>query len=85
MHFSCYLNLSYHINFLLNDVLNYLQIVTQFLTMESLLDESVGREINFQIERGGTPLTVKLKVVCELDASYLICIRESSIYDVLLL
>uniref|UniRef100_A0A453NGG2 Protease Do-like PDZ domain-containing protein n=1 Tax=Aegilops tauschii subsp. strangulata TaxID=200361 RepID=A0A453NGG2_AEGTS len=38
------------------------QIVTQFLTMESLLDESVGREINLQVERGGTPLTVKLKV-----------------------
>ncbi|VAI55903.1 unnamed protein product [Triticum turgidum subsp. durum] len=37
-------------------------IVTQFLTMESLLDESVGSEINLQIERGGTPLTVKLKV-----------------------
>ncbi|XBH61907.1 hypothetical protein VPH35_116266 [Triticum aestivum] len=37
-------------------------IVTQFLTMESLLDESVGREINLQVERGGTPLTVKLKV-----------------------
>uniref|UniRef100_A0A8R7URG6 PDZ-like domain-containing protein n=1 Tax=Triticum urartu TaxID=4572 RepID=A0A8R7URG6_TRIUA len=30
--------------------------------MESLIDESVGREINLQIERGGTPLTVKLKV-----------------------
>uniref|UniRef100_A0A8R7USP2 PDZ domain-containing protein n=1 Tax=Triticum urartu TaxID=4572 RepID=A0A8R7USP2_TRIUA len=38
------------------------EIVTQFLTMESLIDESVGREINLQIERGGTPLTVKLKV-----------------------
>ncbi|VAI43265.1 unnamed protein product [Triticum turgidum subsp. durum] len=38
------------------------EIVTQFLTMESLIDESVGREINLQIERGGAPLTVKLKV-----------------------
>ncbi|KAI4991794.1 hypothetical protein ZWY2020_040180 [Hordeum vulgare] len=38
------------------------QVVTKFLTMESLLDESVDKEINLQIERGGTPLTVTLKV-----------------------
>ncbi|KQK00995.1 protease Do-like 7 isoform X2 [Brachypodium distachyon] len=38
------------------------EVVTQFLTMETLLDDSVGREIDLQIERGGAPLTVKLEV-----------------------
>uniref|UniRef100_A0A0D9VK47 PDZ domain-containing protein n=1 Tax=Leersia perrieri TaxID=77586 RepID=A0A0D9VK47_9ORYZ len=38
------------------------EVVTQFLTMETLLDDSVGREIDLLIERGGTPLTVKLEV-----------------------
>ncbi|XP_044969932.1 protease Do-like 7 [Hordeum vulgare subsp. vulgare] len=62
MNFPCYFNLPYHINFLFNVVLNYLQVVTKFLTIESLLDESVDKEINLHIERGGTPLTVTLKV-----------------------
>ncbi|KAM0910981.1 hypothetical protein ACQ4PT_013843 [Festuca glaucescens] len=38
------------------------EVVTQFLTMETLLDDSVGREIDLQIERGGTPLILKLEV-----------------------
>ncbi|KAK1619236.1 hypothetical protein QYE76_024753 [Lolium multiflorum] len=43
---------------------SWVQVVTQFLTMETLLDDSVGREIDLQIERGGTPLTLKLEVLC---------------------
>ncbi|KAH7852635.1 hypothetical protein Vadar_027235 [Vaccinium darrowii] len=35
---------------------------TQFLKMETLLDDSVDRNIELQIERGGTPLTVDLMV-----------------------
>ncbi|KAM0846528.1 hypothetical protein ACQ4PT_055623 [Festuca glaucescens] len=38
------------------------ELVTQFLTMETLLDGSIGCEIDLQIERCGTTLTVKLKV-----------------------
>ncbi|CAM0944558.1 unnamed protein product [Alopecurus aequalis] len=38
------------------------EVVTQFLAMETLLDDSVSREIDLQIERGGTPSTLKLKV-----------------------
>ncbi|RLM78256.1 hypothetical protein C2845_PM12G25060 [Panicum miliaceum] len=38
------------------------EVVTQFLRLETLLDDSVGREIDLQIERGGVPLTVKLQV-----------------------
>ena len=38
------------------------EVVTQFLAMETLLDDSVGKEVNLQIERGGVPLTVKLEV-----------------------
>jgi pro-apoptotic serine protease NMA111 len=41
-----------------------LQVVTQFLIMETLLDDSVGREIDLEIERGGNSLTVKLEVFC---------------------
>ncbi|KAE9466696.1 hypothetical protein C3L33_01364, partial [Rhododendron williamsianum] len=35
---------------------------TQFLKLETLLDDGVGRKIELQIERGGTPLTVDLMV-----------------------
>ncbi|KAG6512378.1 protease Do-like 7 isoform X1 [Zingiber officinale] len=38
------------------------EVVTQFLTLETLLDNNVEGDINLQIERGGIPLTVKLKV-----------------------
>ncbi|XP_058185351.1 protease Do-like 7 isoform X2 [Rhododendron vialii] len=39
-----------------------LQVITQFLKMETLLDDSVDRKIELQIERGGTPFTVDLTV-----------------------
>lgn len=39
-----------------------MQVVTQFLKMETLLDDSVEQKIELQIERGGTPLTVNLLV-----------------------
>ncbi|MCD7470175.1 serine protease, partial [Datura stramonium] len=38
------------------------EVVTQFLKMETLLDDSVEKKIELQIERGGTPLTVDLLV-----------------------
>ncbi|KAL6908133.1 hypothetical protein ACP4OV_002303 [Aristida adscensionis] len=38
------------------------EVVTQFLKMETLLDDSVGRDIDLEIQRGGNPLTVKLEV-----------------------
>ncbi|KAL3372855.1 hypothetical protein AABB24_005072 [Solanum stoloniferum] len=38
------------------------EVVTQFLKMETLLDDSVEQKIELQIERGGTPLTVDLLV-----------------------
>ncbi|WVZ73972.1 hypothetical protein U9M48_022215 [Paspalum notatum var. saurae] len=46
------------------DVLVYIneEVVTQFLRLETLLDDSVGKEIDLKIERGGAPLTVKLQV-----------------------
>ncbi|KAG5528098.1 hypothetical protein RHGRI_028887 [Rhododendron griersonianum] len=37
-------------------------VITQFLKMETLLDDSVDRKIELQIERGGTPFTVDLTV-----------------------
>jgi hypothetical protein len=57
-----------------------LQVVTQFLAMETLLDDSVGKEIDLQIERGGTPLTVKLEVICSTGISYLIASLENGIF-----
>lgn len=39
-----------------------MQIITQFLKMETLLDDSVDQTIELQIERGGTSLTVTLRV-----------------------
>ncbi|KAJ7964515.1 protease Do-like 7 [Quillaja saponaria] len=38
------------------------EVVTQFLKMETLLDDNVGKHIELQIERGGTSLTVSLLV-----------------------
>jgi hypothetical protein len=40
----------------------FMQVMTQFLSLETLLDDSVDKEIELQIERGGSPLTVQLKV-----------------------
>ncbi|XP_059641994.1 protease Do-like 7 [Cornus florida] len=37
-------------------------VITQFLKLETLLDDGVGQKIELQIERGGTPLTVDLVV-----------------------
>lgn len=39
-----------------------MQVITQFLKMETLLDDSVDQTIELQIERGGTSLTVNLRV-----------------------
>ncbi|CAB4273736.1 unnamed protein product [Prunus armeniaca] len=36
------------------------EVITQFLKMETLLDDSVNQKIEMQIERGGKPLTVDL-------------------------
>lgn len=38
------------------------QVITQFLEMETLLDDSVDRKIELQIERGGARFTVDLMV-----------------------
>lgn len=48
-----------------------MQVVTQFLKLETLLDDSVGREIDLEVERGGVPITVKLQVFDNFDTSYL--------------
>ncbi|KAK4346745.1 hypothetical protein RND71_033084 [Anisodus tanguticus] len=40
----------------------YGEVITQFLKMETLLDDGVGQKVELQIERGGTPLTVELLV-----------------------
>lgn len=39
-----------------------MQVITQFLKMETILDDSVNQKIEIQIERGGTPLIVNLLV-----------------------
>lgn len=39
-----------------------IQVSTQFLKMETLLDDNVNNKIELQIERGGKPLTVDLTV-----------------------
>lgn len=38
------------------------QVITQFLKLETLLDDSVDKKIELQIERGGTSMTVNLVV-----------------------
>ncbi|KAL8231156.1 hypothetical protein R6Q57_000934 [Mikania cordata] len=38
------------------------EVVTQFLKMETLLDDSVGQNVKLEFERGGTSLTVQLVV-----------------------
>ncbi|KAK9683122.1 hypothetical protein RND81_10G118300 [Saponaria officinalis] len=38
------------------------EVMTQFLKLETLLDDCVNQKIEFQIERGGTPITVDLTV-----------------------
>lgn len=39
-----------------------LQVITQFLKLETLLDDSVDKTIELLIERGGTSMTVNLVV-----------------------
>ncbi|KAI3726423.1 hypothetical protein L1987_66220 [Smallanthus sonchifolius] len=38
------------------------EVITQFLKMETLLDDSVGQNVELEFERGGTSLTVQLAV-----------------------
>ncbi|XP_076901574.1 protease Do-like 7 isoform X1 [Bidens hawaiensis] len=38
------------------------EVITQFLKMETLLDDSVGQNVELEFERGGTSLTVQLVV-----------------------
>ncbi|ERN04348.1 protease Do-like 7 isoform X1 [Amborella trichopoda] len=38
------------------------EVITQFLVLEKLLDDNVEQTIELQIERGGSPMTVKLTV-----------------------
>lgn len=48
-----------------------MQVMTQFLKLETLLDVSVSQKIELEIERGGTPMTVNLMVSSQsLDLSY---------------
>lgn len=44
------------------DLIHWLQVSTQFLKMETLLDDSVHHKVELQIERGGKPLTMNLTV-----------------------
>ena len=39
-----------------------MQVLTQFLKMETLLDDNVGQNVELELERGGIPLTVQLTV-----------------------
>jgi len=39
-----------------------MQVITQFLKMESLLDDSVGQSVELELERGGKSFTVQLMV-----------------------
>lgn len=41
-----------------------MQVITQFLKMETLIDDSVNQTIDIQVERGGTSFTVHLVVRC---------------------
>lgn len=52
-----------------------MQIITQFLKMETLLDDSVDQTIELQIERGGTALTVTLRVRFLLLIFYFSCVK----------
>ncbi|PWA54563.1 degP protease 7 [Artemisia annua] len=38
------------------------EVLTQFLKMETLLDDNVGQNVELELERGGIPLTVQLTV-----------------------
>lgn len=55
-----------------------MQVVTQFLKLETILDDSIGREIELEIERGGALMPVKLMV--NLKYLMLILLLSKSIY-----
>lgn len=38
------------------------QVLTQFLNLESLIDDGVGEILELEIERGGQPLSVSVSV-----------------------
>lgn len=38
------------------------QVVTQFLKLETLLDDNVGKDFELEVERGGLTVNVTLKV-----------------------
>ncbi|KAI9164264.1 hypothetical protein H9P43_008093 [Blastocladiella emersonii ATCC 22665] len=38
------------------------QIITKFVPLEALLDEHIGGELTFDVERGGTPISVRIPV-----------------------
>ncbi|CAO2825337.1 unnamed protein product [Amaranthus hypochondriacus] len=38
------------------------EVMTQFLKLETLLDDSVNKKVEMEIERGGTPMTVNLTI-----------------------
>lgn len=38
------------------------KIVSHFLTLSEILDDSVGRQLQLELERGGSPLHVRLPV-----------------------
>lgn len=62
-----------------------LQVVTRFLKLETLLDDSVDQKIELQIERGGMPLTVNLVVrYCTLYSLSLFNSLKKIILDVVL-
>lgn len=47
----------------LNGVVMWImQVTTQFLKLETLLDDNVDHEVELQIERGGTSLTINIVV-----------------------
>jgi len=47
-----------------------MQVITQFLKLETLIDDSVNQNLELQIERGGIPLTVSLMVRVVLMFKY---------------
>lgn len=56
------------------------QVLTQFLNLENLIDDSVGQIVELEIERGGQPLTVNVSVssILLFLSSIFVCARQSS-------
>lgn len=52
------------------------QVLTQFLSLENLIDDGVGQIVELEIERGGQPLTVNVSVSSILFlTSIFVCAR----------